>query len=116
LTTNGVTLKAVPGAAVLSGPTAPTLTQTTSGIYQMLLAYVTIPNNTTSITAGMVTDLRRFMGKRIGIWTTATRPTNPTAQHTIGFNNTLGIHEVWNGTAWVAFAPDLPSQFLLMGA
>jgi len=116
LTTNGVTLKAVPGTAVPSSPVAPTLTQTTTGIYQLLLAYVTIPNNATSVTAGMVTDLRTFMGKRIGIWTSATRPVNPTAQHTIGFNTTLGIHEVWNGTAWVSFAPDLPSQFLLMGA
>lgn len=116
LTTNKLVLKAVAGTAVLASPTPPALTQTTSGIYQMLLGYVTIPNDATSITAEMVTDLRTFMGKRIGIWTTATRPSNPTAQHTMGFNTTLGIHEVWNGTAWVSFAPDLPSQFLLMGA
>jgi hypothetical protein len=116
LTTNTLALKAIAGTGVSSSPTPPVLTQTTNGVYQLLLAYVTIPNSATSITAGMVTDARTFMGKRIGIWTTATRPSSPTAQHTIGYNVTLGIHEVWNGTAWTSFAPDLPSQFLLMGA
>jgi hypothetical protein len=116
LTTNGVTLKAVPGTAVPSSPVAPALTQTTSGIYQLLLAYVTIPNNTTSITAGMVTDLRKFMGQRVGIWTTVTRPSNPVANATIGYNTTLGFHEYWTGSTWTSLAPDAPSQFLLMGA
>jgi hypothetical protein len=116
LATNGVTLKAVPGTAVPSSPVAPTLAQTTTGIYQLLLAYVTIPNNATSVTAGMVTDLRKFMGQRVGIWTTATRPSNPVANATVGYNTTLGFHEYWTGSAWTSLAPDAPSQFLLMGA
>lgn len=116
LTLNSIKLKAVQGTAVSSSPVAPTLTQTTTGVFQLLLAYVTIPNSTTSITAGMVTDLRSFIGGRIGAWTTATRPASPVANLSIGFNATLGYHEMWNGTAWVAFAPDAPSMFLLMGA
>ena len=113
---NGITLKAIAGEAVDSNPVAPTLTQTTDGVYQVLLAYVTIPNSTGSITSGMVSDERTFLSARIGIWTTAKRPTNPVANLTIGYNVTLGYHEVWNGTFWNAFQPDSSSPFLLMGA
>jgi len=116
LVANSITAKAVQGTAVSSNPVAPTLTQTEVGLFQLLLGYVTIPNNTTSITSGMVSDRRSFVGGRIGAWTTATRPANPVANLSIGFNATLGIHEIWNGTAWVSFAPDAPSMFLLMGA
>lgn len=116
LTLNRIILKAVQGTAVSSSPVAPTLTQTANGVYQMLLGYVTIPNSTTSITAGMVSDRREFLGGRVGAWTTATRPASPVANLSLGFNASLGYHEVWNGTAWVAFAPDAPSMFLLMGA
>jgi hypothetical protein len=34
------------------------------------------------------------------IWTTATRPSNPNAGQ-IGFNSTLNLIEVYNGTRWV---------------
>ena len=51
----------------------------------------------------MLLDTRTFMGNRIGIWTTATRPANPTAYQTLGYNTTIGSHESWNGTAWVGF-------------
>jgi len=43
------------------------------------------------------------MGNRIGIWTTATRPANPTAYQTLGYNTTIESHESWNGTGWVGF-------------
>lgn len=101
---NSTLLRAVQGTPVVSNPVAPTLTQT-AGLYQMLLAYVTIPNNTTSITAGMVSDRRTFMGQRVGVWTTATRPTTGLLPNiTLGYNTTLGYHEVWNGTAWRIFS------------
>lgn len=116
LVSNSVSLKAIQGTAAASNPVAPTLTQTTSGIFQLLLAYVTIPNGTTSITSGMVTDLRTFLGSRMGIWTTATRPTDPVANFTIGYNTTLGIHEVWNGSIWTPLSVAPASPFLLMGA
>lgn len=98
---NSIKLKAVQGTAVVSSPVAPTLTQTEGGVYQVLLAHVVIPNSATLISAGNVTDKRTFMSYRIGTWTTATRPSNPTTMLTIGYNTTIGYHEVWNGTAWV---------------
>lgn len=115
---NVIAAKIVQGVASSGTPVAPTLEQTDSDIYQLLLGYVTIPPSTTSITAGMVSDNRSFMGNQLGIWTTATRPSNVTAWITVGYNSTLGIHEVWNGSTWIPFAPDVPvpSAFLLMGA
>lgn len=113
---NSISLKAVRGEEVSSSPVAPTLTQLDVGVYQLPLAYATIPADTTSITSGMVTDFRSFMGQRIGIWTTATRPANPIANFTFGFNATTGFHEVWGGSEWRAFQPDSFTPFLLMGA
>jgi hypothetical protein len=113
---NSITLKAVRGDEVTSNPVAPTLTQTDVGLYQMLLAYVTIPASTASILDNMVTDMRTFMGQRVGIWTTATRPADPIANLTLGYNTTIGYHEVWKGSSWVPFQPDNNSPFLLMGA
>jgi hypothetical protein len=115
LSLNKIALKAVQGTAAAS-PTAPTLTQTTTGVYQMLLAYVSVAAADTSITAGEVTDARTFMGQRVGVWTTATRPANPVAKATIGYNTSLGFHEYWTGSAWSALVADTASPFLLMGA
>jgi hypothetical protein len=41
-------------------------------------------------------------GAGIDTWTTATRPTAPTAYVTIGYNTDLSGYEFWNGTAWDA--------------
>lgn len=101
--TNSVVLKAHEGSPALTTPEPPVLVQTDAGIYQLLLGYVTIPNSTSSITSGMITDKRTFMGKRIGVWTSTTRPIDPVAFHTIGYNTTIGGNEVWNGTGWQLF-------------
>jgi len=100
---NTIVTKIVSGTAVASDPVAPTLTQSATGIYQLPIATLTIPNSTVVITSGMLVDTRTFMGNRIGIWTTATRPANPTAYQTLGYNTTLEYHESWNGTGWVGF-------------
>jgi len=100
---NSITLHVVQGEAAISNPQPPELTQTDVGVYQMLLGYVTIGASATSIVNDDVEDLRRFMGNRLGIWTTATRPEDPVANFTFGYNTTLNNHEYWNGTAWVAF-------------
>lgn len=100
---NQVILKAVQGTAVASDPVAPVLTQTETGIYQMLLAYVTIPNDAVSIVFGDVTDRRSFMGNRLGVWTDETRPTDPVAQQTIGYNVDRNGHELWSGSEWQLF-------------
>ena len=101
--TNTIVTKLVQGEAVSADPVAPTLTQSPTGVYQLPIATLTIPTSTVAITAGMLVDTRTFMGNRIGIWTTATRPANPTAYQTLGYNTTIGSHESWNGTAWVGF-------------
>jgi hypothetical protein len=100
---NTIVTKIVSGTAVASAPVAPTLTQSATGIYQLPIATLTIPASTVVITAGMLLDTRTFMGNRVGIWTTATRPANPTAYQTLGYNTTIGSHESWNGTGWVGF-------------
>jgi len=100
---NTIVTKIVSGEAVSADPVAPTLTQSAAGIYQLPIATLTIPTSTVVITSGMLTDTRTFMGNRVGIWTTATRPTDPTNYQTIGYNTTLEYHESWNGTAWVGF-------------
>ena len=100
---NTIVTKIVSGEAVSADPVAPTLTQSATGIYQLPIATLTIPTSTVVITAGMLVDTRTFMGNRIGIWTTATRPANPTAYQTLGYNTTIGSHESWNGTSWVGF-------------
>lgn len=116
LSANSISLKVVAGTPATSGAVAPTMTQTETGIFQLRLADVTVAAGTSSITAGMVSDLRSFVANKIGIWTTATRPANPVANATIGFNATLGIHEVWNGSAWAPMVETPTSPFLLMGA
>jgi len=102
-TTNTIVTKLVQGEAVSADPVAPTLTQSATGIYQLPIATLTIPTSTVALTSGMLVDTRTFMGNRIGIWTTATRPANPTAYQTLGYNTTIESHESWNGTAWVGF-------------
>jgi len=108
--TNTIVTKLVQGEAVSVDPVAPTLTQSATGIYQLPIATLTIPTSTVVITAGMLVDTRTFMGNRIGIWTTATRPANPTAYQTLGYNTTIEAHESWNGTAWVGFFDPISTE------
>lgn len=103
VTLNSITLKAIEGVPVVANPVPPTLVQSDAGIYQLLLAHVVIANSATTIVSGDVTDKRTFMGNRIGVWTTATRPASPIANNTIGYNTTTGYHEIWTGSAWEIF-------------
>jgi len=107
---NTIVTKIVSGEAVSADPVAPTLTQSATGIYQLPIATLTIPASTVAITTGMLVDTRTFMGNRVGIWTTATRPANPTAYQTLGYNTTIESHESWNGTAWVGFFDPISTE------
>jgi hypothetical protein len=107
---NTIVTKIVSGEAVSADPVAPTLTQSATGIYQLPIATLTIPTSTVVITAGMLVDTRTFMGNRVGIWTTATRPANPTAYQTLGYNTTIESHESWNGTGWVGFFDPISTE------
>ena len=60
-TQNRIILDVVEGTAVPSNPVAPTLTQTDTGIYQLLLAHVTIPASASSLLPADVTDRRTFL-------------------------------------------------------
>jgi hypothetical protein len=103
-TANTTILKMVDGTPAVS-PVAPSLTQTTDGIFQMALATVTVPASATTISAGNVVETRTFLGTQFGRWTTTTRPASP-IRGVAGLNTTTGQPEFWNGTAWVSFLLD----------
>lgn len=79
--------------------TPPALTQTDTGIYEIALAQVTVNANVTSITSGDITRTRPFVGTRILVWNTNTRPTSPRLGQ-IGYNADTSAFEFWNDTAW----------------
>lgn len=95
---NSILLKVVAGTPAVS-PVAPTVVQTDAGVYQLLLGTVSVTAGLTTIAAGNVTDLRTFVTNRVGIWTTALRPTSPQVGK-MGWNTTLGKMEFWDGSAW----------------
>jgi hypothetical protein len=103
-TANTTILKMVNGTAATT-PVAPTLTQTTDGLFQLALASVLVPASATTISASDVTDVRTFLGTQFGRWTNSTRPANPVAGVS-GLNLTTGQPEFWSGSAWVSFLLD----------
>jgi hypothetical protein len=86
-----------PGAT----PTAPTLTQTDTGVFELPLADVLVP--AAALAVSTITDRRKFLGSRFGIWSTEGRPT-PTAGLT-GYNTTTQLPEFYDGTVWTTFSP-----------
>jgi hypothetical protein len=96
--------------AVLTGtpavsPSAPALTQTTTGIYEIEIGRVTVPALATTIASGNVKDTRNCLSHGVGIWTTDSRPTSPTLGR-VGWSTTNQVLEVWNGSAWKEAAPN----------
>ncbi|MCY0933622.1 tail fiber domain-containing protein [Streptomyces sp. H34-S4] len=91
-------IKGTPGGGI------PTLNQTDAGIYEMGLATITVGASATTILAGDVTQQRRFVGSRIGIWSTTLRPTTP-RQGRLGYNVDANAWEFWDGTTWKDLAP-----------
>lgn len=98
-----ITLEVVKGTASAT-PTAPALTQTDTGIYEMPLAQVTVPASAATIATGNVAEVRPYIGHRVGVWTTTTRPAAPRVGR-LGLNRTTSVWEFWTGTAWEALAP-----------
>lgn len=93
--TNSIVLAVVKGTAAAS-PVAPTLSQTDTGTYQMLLANVSVASGANTISAGNVTDLRTFIANA---WPTNARPSG--VMGLSGYNTTSQKYEVHNGTTWV---------------
>ena len=109
-------------AVALTGATAePSPTQTDSGIFELPLAAVAVGANVTSLSAGDITDERVFLGGRVGVWSTATRPgtaanpTPPVKGRTLGYNFTSSAWEYWNGTTWVNLIPPTVTWSTLSG-
>ncbi|QDK03389.1 hypothetical protein SEA_LEVITICUS_24 [Streptomyces phage Leviticus] len=98
---NSIVLAVITGTP---GGGTPSLTQTDTGIYESVLANVAVGANVTTITPSDVTDQRRFVGSRIGSWSTALRPTSPRVGR-LGYNINTSKWEFWNGTAWNDLAP-----------
>lgn len=114
-TANSVIVAVVQGAGA-STPVLPALAQTSTGIYEFELANIYLAASTTNASTATFVDARNWLGEQVGKWTTAGRPTAPLIGMT-GYNSTLAVHEVWNGTAWTAVgSSDFSPSFLLMGA
>src|SRR6478735_3605278 len=94
MTTNTTSLGYVQGAA---GGALPVLTQTDL-IWEVPIAQVAVTAGAAALTAGMLTDQRRWVGHRFGIWTTALRPVNP-RKGRLGLNLTTGLVEYATGLA-----------------
>ena len=92
---NTIVLAVVKGTAAAS-PVAPTLTQTDTANYELLLANVSVAAGANTISPANVTDLRTFV---TNAWPTNARPSAITGLS--GYNTTSQKYEVYNGTAWV---------------
>ncbi|KOG26824.1 tail fiber domain-containing protein [Streptomyces viridochromogenes] len=94
---NSIVLAVKAGTA--GSTTPPALTQTDTGIYELALAQVTVNASVTSITSADITRTRPFVGSRILVWNTTTRPSSPRLGQ-IGYNADTSAFEFWNDTAW----------------
>ena len=90
-------------AGTSGSPNPPALTQTETGIYQIALATVAVAPGITVINSGDVTDVRSWMDQKYGAWTTNRRPVSP-RKYKLGFNETLGVWEYWDGAGWISLA------------
>ena len=94
-TANTITAGIVKGTPAASNPSAPALTQTDTGNYQLLLANVTIQASAINISSSDISDSRTFIKP---VWTTGTRP--PATLGVMGFNSTTGKAEFYDGSTW----------------
>jgi hypothetical protein len=88
-------------------PSAPSLTQTTTAIYELEIGRVTVPALATVIAAGNVSDTRPCLGDDVGVWTTTQRPANP-HDGQLGWSTTNQVLEVYNAaiSAWEEATPN----------
>lgn len=96
---NSIVLAVVTGTPATS-PSAPSLTQTDTAIYELLIAHVSVPGSATTISSGNVTDKRTFIEN---VWTTANR--KPAFLGLTGFNTTIGKLETYTGSTWEVVTP-----------
>ncbi|CAB4152360.1 hypothetical protein UFOVP609_5 [uncultured Caudovirales phage] len=96
---------AVKKGTAAASPSAPALTQTPGGIWEMPLDDILVPASATSLSPGnIIADRRMFLGSQVGVWWNESRPTAP-AEGRIGFNTSLNKFEYWTGSAWSTSLP-----------
>jgi hypothetical protein len=96
---NLITIEVLKGSPSVD-PQPQGLVQTETGIYELLLADVTVPAAALAISPTDVVDKRTYVGGRVGAWSTSTRPTAPRKGTSLGLNVTTGLYEFWDGSAW----------------
>lgn len=102
---NGITAVIKKGTPAAT-PAAPALTQIAGAVWEMPLADILVPTSSTALSGANLTDRRTFLGSRVGLWRTATRPAN--VDHgTFGLNITTGKFEWYDAqaTAWTSTIP-----------
>lgn len=117
-TANTITPVVVAGTAAATGTqTAPALQATDAAQYDLPLADIDVVSGTTTISAGMITDRRLYMGHVFGLWTTANRPTTPRDGQP-GFNSTLRVPEYWdaNTTTWIPMVLTAVTAAMIAGS
>ena len=95
-----VTAEVLQGTPAAS-PSAPALTTTDTGTFEVLLAQVAVANGAASIGSGNVTDERTFTSVPYTPALSSRRPSNPVVGQGI-YETDTGLDKVWNGSAWVA--------------
>lgn len=102
-----VVLEGTPGAG------APALTQDQggTGVYEILLADVTVPDSASSVT---VTRSELYIGPRLRPATSTTRNTSP-ARGEMVYENDTGRVQLWNGSAWELLHEDTGELALSAG-
>lgn len=96
-------LLAVKQGTPAGSPSAPALTQTDTGVWELPLARVTVANGAATISAGNVTDERVFTAPPPILTTSGNRPASPLAQQVILEADT-GAWKMWDGAAWIDVA------------
>lgn len=95
---NGISVELKAGTPAAS-PLAPGLTYTDTGIFEVALGEVRVEAAALNVLTSNITDQRTWVGQRIGLWKSATRPGSPRKAR-LGFNEDTGSWEYWNGAAW----------------
>lgn len=93
------------GTAAAS-PSAPSLTQTAEGVFELPLLQVLVPASATALSPSDTTNLIRYVGRGIGFWRTASRPASPWFGQ-VGYNATLGKFE-WYDKATLSWKTQFP--------
>lgn len=95
-----VILKGTPSVGT---PAVPSLTQTDTGIFEIGLYQTYVGAGAAVFQTSDIIEERTFVGGRVGVWSTETRPTSPRRSR-MGLNMSTGLWEYWDN-GWKDIAP-----------